>query len=184
MYPLDDALKQVLGFTDEDLAANRAGQLSGAQGARIGQTMASARSFSTVSSIVVVIFLVVIGIVLLPTMMHSAGSSQVVPMMIGSLVIVVAVIGLLTMRNRRRMGAMASGGVQRVQGPAVTRARHVGGGDDGPGGYQYTVTIGGVRFFVSGPPVLSAFQDGRQYIAYYTGRGITAMLLAAEPVPG
>lgn len=183
-------LSAVLDFTEDDLAANRAGRLSARQAARLRKI----RSWSRVAMIGVLalaVGLVVVDVVvvLLPQLssVRQQGGSYAVPVIIGALALVVLLVGQSVLRTGRAMNTMVAGAVSSVDGPASTRVRRMRGnvGDPQaglpgrPGGSRCELTIGGTRFFVS-PMVLAAFSDGQPYRGYYVGKGFRATLVSAE----
>lgn len=177
----DDALAAALRFTDQDLAANRAGHLSSAQRTMLGNARTGARKIGKRNAIFLVVFVIVVGAVLIQLESKATGvGSEAVLGVVGSLAAALLIFGLAARRSRGRWDSMVSGTVSRVQGQVKTRTRRITG-DDGSVGYVYEVSIGGTRFRVAGEPVLMAFTSGRSYAAYYVGRGVTAMLLSAEP---
>lgn len=177
----DYALASALEFTDQDLTANRAGFLSSAQSALLGNARAGASRMGKRNAVILVVFLIVVGGLLIAVESTASGTgSQAALGIVGSVVAAFLIVGLATRRNRARWDAMASGTVSRAYGQVKTRTRGITGED---GTTQvYEVTIGGTRFRVPGEHILAAFTDGRSYAGYYVGAGVTAMLLSAEPL--
>ncbi len=183
-------LSAVLDFTQDDLAANRAGRLSARQAARLRRIRSWSR-IAIVGVLVLAVGLVVVDVVVvLGPQLSSArqqGASYAVPVVIGALALVVLLVGQSVLRTSRAMHAMVAGAVSSVDGLASTRVRRMRGnigdpqaGISGrPGGPTCELTIGRIRFFVS-PAVLAAFNDGQSYRGYYVGRGFRATLVSAE----
>jgi hypothetical protein len=184
-------LSAVLDFSSDELAANRAGQLSDRQEARLRKVRSRSRGAVFVVVFIAVAFIVVVGVMLLPGLSKARhpGSSSEVPFVVGALLLVALLVSQSAFRTRRALNHLVSGAVSRADGIAATKVRNMRGnvGDPSsgipgrPGGARCELTIGGTRFFVS-PAVLAAFNDGQAYRAYYVGHGLQATLVSAEPV--
>ncbi len=184
-------LSAVLDFSVDELAANRAGELSGRQEARLRKVRSRSRTAVSVVVFVAAAFIVVAGVMLLSHRSSAGhpGSSAGVPYVVGALILVGLVVSQSAFRTRRALNHLVSGPVGRAEGIAATRVRKMRGnvGDPvsgipgRPGGARCELTIGGTRFFVS-PAVLAAFNDGQAYRGYYVGHGLQATLVSAEPL--
>jgi len=184
-------LSAVLDFSADELAANRAGQLSDRQETRLRKVRSRSRGAVAVVVFVAVAFIVVAGVMLLPRLSagRHPGSSAGVPFVVGALILVALLVSQSAFRTRRALNHLVSGTVSRAEGIAGTRVRTMRGnvGDPvsgipgRPGGARCELTIGGTRFFVS-PAVLAAFSDGQAYRGYYVGHGLHATLVSAEPL--
>lgn len=194
MHPSDSqAIARALGFSEDDLATNRAGLLSGAQRQRMQKSRSQGRIMSSVVGLITVAFIAVIAIVYLPHLAQEPGqgSSSLVPIVIGVLAVIAVIMTLSMLRTRRALNRLVTGRIERAEGAAATRVRRIHGNVGDPqggvpprgGGVRYELTIGGVRFIVKNAAVLSAFEDGQRYCAYYVGQGLMATLLSAEPSP-
>ncbi len=180
-----------MGFTQEEIAANRAGRLSDAQRERMKSSRSRGRAGTVVMSVVVVAFIAVITVVILPRVSNGPGSSTSVLASIGALGLIAVVMSISILRTRRSLDKLVPAQVERIEGVTATREHALHGNVGDPstgmigygGGVRYEVTIGGTRFFVQSKAVLDAFEDGRSYRGYYVGRGIMATLLSAEPSP-
>jgi hypothetical protein len=186
------ALADALGFSGEELAANRAGELSARQLTSLRESRARQRARSGTRSRTIVItaaiVVVLVAAAVLPRLTASHGkSSSDVPFLIAAVIL----IALLMWRSASRAGAsagqLASGAVSLAEGVARTRRHGFGaaagpaagdGQDETPGG---ELSIGGTRFLVSAA-VLAAFTDGRAYRAYYVGQGAHATIVSAEQI--
>ena len=187
-------LGAAVGFSPDELLLNRAGKLSERQRGSLGRSRRSGRTGSLVMVAVALVFVVVIGIVVLPKLddnQHGKSHVPIVPIAAGVLVLVVLLVGLSTLRLRRRLDRLASGAVLQVDGPVRTRVHRLGGnvGDgSGPfygGGVRYELTVGATTFFVAGPGVLDAFDSAGSYRAYYAtggGHSVYNWLLSAERI--
>jgi hypothetical protein len=190
-----DALSLIagaLGFTPDDLQANRAGRVSETQRERLAKTRRRARGATAFMGVLALAFVVVIAIVFIPKISRQDSGSDslpVVPIIVGVLVLMLLIMGASILRTRRSLDALASGSVLQVSGPAKTKVRRMHGnvgdlqaGTSGTaGGVRFELTIGDVRFFVPSRAVLDAFVDGAPYRGYYVGKRIMATLLSAEP---
>jgi hypothetical protein len=184
-------LSAVLDFSADELAANRAGQLSARQVAQLRKSRSRSKVALGVAGLVTAAFIVAVAVTLLPRLSSGSrpGSSAEVPYVIGALILVALLMSQSAFRTGRALNHMVSGTVSRVEGAASTRVRRMGGnvGDPQggipgrPGGSRCELMIGGTRFLVS-PAVLAAFTDGQIYRGYYVGQGWRATLVSAEVV--
>ncbi len=182
-------LSAVLDFSADELAANRAGQLSARQVATLRKSRSRSRVATGAVALTAAAFIAVVAITLLPRLSagRHPGSSAEVPYVVGALILVALLMSQSVFRTGRSLNQMVSGTVSRAEGLARTRVRRLGGniGDPQsgipgrPGGSRCELTIGGTRFFVS-PAVLAAFNDGQAYRGYYVGQGLRATLVSAE----
>ncbi|HYS32863.1 MAG TPA: hypothetical protein VEM58_11450 [Streptosporangiaceae bacterium] len=182
-------LSAVLDFSADELAANRAGQLSARQVVALRKSRSRSRVATGAVALTAAAFIAVVAITLLPRLSagRHPGSSAEVPYVVGALILVALLMSQSVFRTGRSLNQMVSGTVSRAEGLARTRVRRLGGniGDPQsgipgrPGGSRCELTIGGTRFFVS-PAVLAAFNDGQAYRGYYVGQGLRATLVSAE----
>ncbi len=182
-------LSAVLDFSADELAANRAGQLSARQVVALRKSRSRSRVATGAVALTAAAFVAVVAITLLPRLSagRHPGSSAEVPYVVGALILVALLMSQSVFRTGRSLNQMVSGTVSRAEGLARTRVRRLGGniGDPQsgipgrPGGSRCELTIGGTRFFVS-PAVLAAFNDGQAYRGYYVGQGLRATLVSAE----
>jgi len=182
-------LSAVLDFSADELAANRAGQLSSRQVAQLRKSRSRSRAATGVVAFTAVGFIAIVAITLLPRLSagRHPGASGEIPYVVGALILVALLMSQSVFRTGRALNQMVSGTVSRAEGVARTHVRRMGGnvGDPlsgipgRPGGSRCELTIGGTRFFVS-PAVLAAFSDGRAYRGYYVGQGMRATLVSAE----
>lgn len=188
-------LPEALGFSPDELAANRAGELSGRQLVMLRETRARQRARSggrtRTVAITAAVVAVLVAAVVLPRLAGSRGKS---PADVPFLVAAVILIALLMWRSAARAGSSVSqlggGAVSQAEGVAKTGRPGAGQGGDGAGpelaGRQAAqarceLSIGGTRFMVSAA-VLAAFSGGRAYRVYYTGQGPRATILSAEQI--
>jgi uncharacterized membrane protein YhaH (DUF805 family) len=162
-----------LGFSAADLAMNRAGRASPAQLARLQRDRKHGRWWLVFVLLFLVAFVGVVAFVMIPRLKdadtESSSSVPIVPIVIGVLAFVVLLMTFSLLRSRRSLDRIASGTVHQVTGPASGRTRRMHGNVADPsapgsgygGGLRHELTVGGVRFFVSGKAVLDAFVDGR-----------------------
>ncbi len=182
-------LSAVLDFSADELAANRTGQLSERQAARLRTSRSRSRAATGVVAMVALAFIVVIAVVLLPRLStgRHPSSSSAIPYVIGALFLVGLVVSQAVFRTRRALNQTVTGRISMAEGVARTRVHRMGGnvGDPQsgipgrPGGARCELTIGGIRFVVN-PSVLAAFNEGRAYRGYYVGQGLHATLVSAE----
>jgi hypothetical protein len=196
------ALADALGFSGEELAANRAGELSSRQLARLREARARQRARSGTRSrtlvITAAIVVVLVAAAVLPRLTGSHGKSSAdVPFLVAAVIL----IALLMWRSAARAGNSASriagGAVSQAEGVAKTRRHGLGDASHGvaadpaaaadptvSGGdvqARGELSIGGTRFLVTAS-VLEAFTDGRAYRAYYVGQGPHATIVSAEQI--
>ena len=191
--PAGPRLGEALGFSADELAANRAGELSGRQLMMLRESRARQRQRSggraRALTITAAIVVVLVAAAVLPRLAGSNGKSS------GSLpfvAVAVILIGLLMWRSAARagqsVGPLTGGAVSQAEGVAKTR-RHGGpagtaGHSAAPGSDQAArceLSIGGTRFLVT-EAVLAAFTDGRAYRVYYVGQGLRATIVSAEQI--
>ena len=184
------SLAEALGFTEEEIAENRAGRMSVAQRARMKTTRSWGRMGTVVMAVIVVAFIAVIAIVVLPKISKGPGSSTSVLASIGVLALIAVVMSISIQRTRRSLDKLVVARVETTEGVTRTREHKMGGNVGDPasgytgtgGGIRYEVTIGDIRFFVRSKAVLDTFEDGRSYRGYYVGGGpVMVTLLSAEP---
>lgn len=186
MDPADrPALPEVLGFSAEELAANRAGELSDRQLARLRGSLAGprARSGSRTLVITAAIVVVLVAAAVLPRLAGSHGrSSAELPFLVAAVILIALLMWRSAARAGQSAGQLAGGPVSQAEGVARTR-RHgvVGAGQEPATQARCELSIGGTRFLVS-TSVLAAFTDGRAYRAYYVGQGPRATIVSAERI--
>lgn len=185
------ALGEVLGFSAEELAANRAGELSGRQLAVLRGSSAShgqrsgsrARTLTITGGIVVVL----VAAAVLPRLTGSHGkSSGALPFVAVAVILVALLLWRSAARAGQSVSRLGGGPVSQAEGVAKTRKY---GGPGGTGGQaaagwpqqevRSELSIGGTRFLVT-EEVLAAFMNGRAYRAYYVGQGLRARIVSAE----
>ena len=168
----DGALQAALDFTDDDLAANRAGRLSPAQQTRMGKTQGQGQIANIVFGIVFVVVLAVIAFIVLPPLFapQPANSSAVPP----------GIIGLSFLRTRRKLRGV-TGAVLAVEGEAKGNVKATGNVDQADLMMVYRLKVGSVTFALHSADQVAAFRDGARYRAYYV-KGTLPILISAEPV--
>jgi hypothetical protein len=176
----------LLGFSEDELALNRAGRLSNRQQAMLGKARRQGRAGLLVMLVVLLAFVGVAAAIVVPTVSKQKDASGVSagPIVVAALVFVLLIVGLSLLRSRRRLNRLASGRVHQAVGPAQTRVRRLRGNveaDFGPEAYtdganRYELTIGTTTFFVAGPQVLQAFEGPGTYRAYFAAGGGHAVL--------
>jgi uncharacterized protein (UPF0333 family) len=179
----DAALQAALNFTDDDLAANRAGKLSPTQQARMTKMQGQGQIANIVFGIVFVVILVVIGIFVLPPLFapQPEHSSAIPPgIIILVAVVVVGIMGFSFLRTRRKLRGV-SGAVLMTEGDAKPNIRGTGNMDDGGVMMMYRVKVGSVTFALQRADQVSAFHDGMRYRAYYV-KGTLPIMVSAEAV--
>lgn len=179
----DDALRATWGFTDADLAANRAGRLSPPQQAKMTKAKGQSQVMNLVFGALFVVILVVIAVIVLPPLFapQPANSSAVPPGIIVLVVVVVAgIIAFTVLRSRRRL-ARLDGAVLMTEGEAKTREGEAGIGDDTLSLGVYRLTVGSVTFPLSTAAQLGVFSDGQRYRVYYV-KGTLPVIVSAETV--
>ncbi|HEX9065809.1 MAG TPA: hypothetical protein VF843_11925 [Streptosporangiaceae bacterium] len=180
-------LAQVLEFTPGDLAANRAGELSASQLARLrGPAMRpGSRSRSRTGLIAVAIVIVLVAAAVLPGLGGHGRASAGVPFLVAAVILIALLLWQSWARAGRSAGRLAGGAVSYAEGVAKARPAYAAPSPVAPAGQeaaaeqQRELTIGGTAFLVS-PSVQAAFVQGRAYRAYYVGQGPRATIVSAE----
>lgn len=168
--PFSQTLQYTLGFTPDDLTANRAGFLGKQQATELWK---SARPFWRLITICGVFAFILIAI-----LVAFAGGSREAPILYLLMLIVPG--GLCAIFGVRLAGIYASvgdGRVTAVEGLATTYTKTTI-----RGGAAFYVRIADEEFFVT-RSLQSAFEAGQAYRVYYTPKG--RIIVAAEwlPVP-
>ncbi len=187
-------LMQAMGFTEEELAANRQGQLSPRQQANLKETgtkmRASAPRYTVMGGVVIVglfIFFVVVG---LTQFSSVAQALQVVPFLSIPILIILGAVAYQVYRYQRVVQQTSSGNapVKRYSGKVklviVNYGMTLGGLASSAMGYdprQYKLQIGGTTFYPPGP-VFTAFQNGQKYNVYATRAAYYPQILSAEGI--
>lgn len=194
------ALADALGFSGEELAANRAGELSARQLTRLRESRARQRAGSGLRTrsrtliITAAVVVVLVAAVVLPRLTGSHGKSSAdVPFLVAAVILIALLMWRSAARAGTSAGQLAGGALSQAEGVARTRRHGLGvaadqasvadpaaaaGPDVQPRG---ELSIGGTRFLVSAS-VLAAFTDGRAYRAYYVGKGAHATIMSAEQI--
>jgi predicted nucleic acid-binding Zn ribbon protein len=186
-----ERLQSALGFTPADLEANRAGRLSDTQQEFMNVQSKRGRAFILGMGGFFVVFVIIIVTVVVPKMNSSStdstsgSSSAVPPWVIAAVLAVVALIVLRSvLKGRKRVGQLATGAVQSVEGPAKTKAVMRGNVTDDvmlvPMGV-YRLKVGKVTFALSTAKQLSGFDDGVSYRCFYV-KGTLPVLISAEEI--
>ena len=119
-------LSAVLDFSADELAVNRAGQLSDRQEARLRTVRSRSSGALLVVVFVTVAFIVVAGVMVASR--HSGGkrpgSAGEVPYVVGALLLVALLVSQSVFRTRRALNQMVSGPVSRAEGIARNRGAH------------------------------------------------------------
>lgn len=183
-------LAEALGFSADELAANRAGELSDRQLTRLREARAEQRARSggrtRTAAITAAIVLVLVAAVVLPRLFGSGGKSSAdIPFLVAAVIL----IGLLMWRSASRavtsVSSLSGGALSQAEGVAKTRRQGAAAGPAVAAGQfpqaRCDLSVGGTRFTVSAA-VLAAFTDGRAYRAYYVGQGPRATILSAEQI--
>jgi uncharacterized integral membrane protein len=177
------SLQTAFGFTDAELAENRAGRMSAAQSARMVKGQSQGRVISLVMAGVFVVILIVIAIVVLPPSLkpQPAHSSATPPWIIGVTIAFVAGVLLLSFARTQRGMRGLTGALLSVEGEAKPRVMTVTDANTGGTATMFRVHIGGVNFVLANGSQVHAFDKGRRYRAYYV-KGTLPVLLSAEPL--
>lgn len=183
-------LGAAIGFSAEELAANRAGELSSRQLAELRASRARQRersgSRARTLTITAAIVVVLVAAAVLPRLTGSNGkSSAALPFVAVAVILVALLLWRSAARAGQSVGQLAGGPVSQAEGVAKTR-RPVGTGAAATAAWpgqdaRCELSIGGTRFLVT-ETVLAAFTHGRAYRAYYVGHGPHATILSAEQI--
>lgn len=176
-------LQAALGFTDAELAENRAGRMSAAQGARMANGQKQGNVISIVMLCIFIVIIVIIAIVVLPPSLapQPAHSSAVPPWIIGLVIAVIAGVLLLSFARTRRGMRGLTGTLLSVEGEANPKSSAFGDANTDGVDVMFRVHIGGVNFPLSNGSQVAAFEKGRRYRAYYV-KSTLPVILSAEPL--
>ena len=162
------SLQNVLGFTADDLTANRAGRLTARQ---IADLRAAARPFWRLLTIFVVFALLAGAALLL-----FAGNSPDAPMLFLLTMMVPGILGVIfAVRLAGIYASIGDGSVLAAEGLAETYTKRAL-----RGGVAFYVCVGEQEFFV-GRNLQLAFQPGEAYSVFYTPRG--RLIVSGEFAP-
>jgi hypothetical protein len=173
MHDPNQLLRAAFVFQPADLRANRSGQISQRQAARLRAGRVGMRLGMAVF---VVVMLGTVGIIALSSMQmgSAAGSSDMLMTVgiLGAVVLAVIVIGWLS--SRGYMAAARSQQINVAAGPAAIVAQNVAQNN-------IKVKIGATTLRLLTLEQLSAFQTGTEYRVYYLA-GPVPTILSAEVV--
>jgi membrane protein implicated in regulation of membrane protease activity len=171
MHDLNQPLRAAFLFQPADLRANRAGQISQRQTARL---RAGSIGMRLGMAVFVLVMLGTLAIIALSTLQMGGGSSDalVTVGVLGAVVLVVIVIGWLT--SRGYMAAARSRQINVARGPAAVVAENVAQNN-------IKIKIGTTTLRLLTLEQLSAFQPGSEYRVYYLA-GPVPTILSAEVV--
>ena len=175
----DSTLHEALNFTDDDLAANRAGRLGPSQQGRPARAMGATRTRNLlVGGVFGVGLLLTVAFILPQYVPLSRNVVQYIPVVVLILVFIALDRFLAAMRRRRRVANLDQP-VLSVEG-TITRSSTVPMSGTGvlP---TYQMSIGPVTFAFAGPEPMRPFVDGKRYRGYYIS-GAVPTLISAEPV--
>lgn len=175
---MDDwMLREALGFTDDDLVANRAGTLGPSQLARPAASARRDPRNLVVGGVFVVGLLITVAFILPKYLPQARGVEQYLPVI--ALVLILIGLDSFLRMMRRRLKASPNQQVLSVEGVV---ARSTTTPMSGTGVMPtYRMSIGPVTFAFSSPEPLRAFVDGKRYRGYYLG-GTSPNLISAEQV--
>jgi hypothetical protein len=173
MHDPNQLLRAAFVFQPADLRANRSGQISQRQTARL---RAGSIGMRLGMAVFVVVMLGTLGIIALSTMQMGAasGSSDTVMTVgvLGAVVLVVIVIGWLS--SRKYMTAARSRQINVAKGPAAIVSQNAAQSD-------IKIKIGSTALRLLTLEQLAAFQPGAEYRVYYLA-GPVPTILSAEVV--
>ncbi|MEO8528068.1 MAG: hypothetical protein ABI435_03225 [Pseudolysinimonas sp.] len=179
----DDALRATWGFTEADLATNRAGKLSPTQQTKMTKAKGQSQVMNLVFGAIFGVILIVIGVIVIPPLLapQPANSSAVPPGIIVLVIVVVAgIMGFSLMRSRRKLNRL-DGAVLMTEGEAKTKEGEASIGDDALSMSTYRLKVGSVTFPLSTAAQLGVFSDGQRYRVYYV-KGTLPIIVSAETV--
>jgi hypothetical protein len=173
MHDPNQLLRAAFVFQPADLRANRGGQISQRQTARL---RAGSIGMRLGMAVFVVVMLGTLGIIALSSMQMggATGSSDTVMTVgiLGAVVLVVIVIGWLS--SRRYMAAARSRQINVARGPAAIVSQNAAQSD-------IKIKIGATTLRLLTLEQLAAFQPGAEYRVYYLA-GPVPTILSAEVV--
>jgi hypothetical protein len=173
----DAMLQQALNFTDDDLAANRAGRLGPSQRGRNTGSATGRMTKFAVAGVFIVGVLLTVAFILPQYVPASRGFLQFVPVIV-LIAIAVVLERFLAYLRRRRQTPQADQRVLSVEGAiARTTTTPMSGTGVLP---EYRMSIGPMTFAFAGPEPMRPFVDGTRYRGYYLP-GTAPTLLSAEP---
>ena len=179
----DDALRSIWGFTEADLASNRAGRLSPTQQAKMTKAKGQSQVANLVFGVIFVVFIVVIAVIVLPPLLapQLSNSSAVPPgIIVLVLAVVLGIIAFSLLRSRRKLNRV-DGAVLMTEGEASVREGRAPVADQMLSFGVYRLKVGSVTFPISTAEQLRAFSDGQRYRVYYV-KGTLPIVVAAESV--
>ncbi|MEP7289409.1 MAG: hypothetical protein ABI947_26975 [Chloroflexota bacterium] len=145
-------LREILHFTDADLALNRQGQLTPTQIEFLRKSIRGQELGCFVFSLVFSGFAILI---------VGQATHNLMVGVAGGIIALALAVAMMFYASRRSAQSFANGTVMTTRGLAL-RQTVKGRGKS----IYYYVTIGEKRFLVT-PQLYRAFQDGSEYIAYY-----------------
>jgi hypothetical protein len=171
-YRPSQPLQDVLGFTREDLSANRAGYLGKQQADRLWR---SARPFWRLITIVGVFALLMVALLIA----FSGGSREAGPLYLLVMLVPGGLCAIFFVRLAGIYASVGDGRVTAAEGLAEPYTKHAY-----RGGVAYYVRIGSEEFFID-RDLQMAFKPGSAYRVFYTpkGRILVAGEFAAAPDP-
>ena len=176
----------IFDFTPEDLKANQRGFISERQRAYLHGTARGIRSFSWTSATVGLSFLLFGMCLVLALFLQNADSRAALLSNPGNLllmaagaVVVVGLIALSVLLNRRQAASLTQAPLQRAEG-----AVHLDEGYSPNSAItSYIVHVGGQKFSFS-EDMSRIFQEGRKYRVYFCKSGVYRLILSLEQLPG
>lgn len=173
--PYDNRLMQAFGFSSADLSANRHGELTGAQRARLD---AKHRDYFRKGNLTILFMwggfsLLIVGSLVLQDVPPS--DRAIVPYVLLGMSVFFGAMWLLGRFHARNLARQR---FTFVEGQARTRTRvyHRYGGET----YTYELRIRRRKFNLLSQDELSAFEDGATYRVYYVPYAPLHIILSAE----
>jgi hypothetical protein len=169
-------------FTEEDLKANKRGQLSQSQKEWLKSIAQGTRSFSWINSLIAIGFMVlglciVLGLSLQNERSRAALFSNPINLiiLIGIVPLILGILALVIFFNYRGANKLENSVLSSVTGPV--RLDYDSSGESGLTSYYVFV---GKKKFTFGDDMSRVFKEGDKYKFYYCGSGVYEFVMSYE----
>lgn len=171
-------------FTEDDLKANKRGQLSQSQKDWLKSVASGVRSFSWTNSFIAVGFMflglcTVLGLSLQNERSRAALFSNPTNsiVLIGIVPLILGILALVIFLNHRSANRLENSVISSVSGPV--RLDYDSSGESGLTSYYVFV---GKKRFTFGDDMSRVFKEGEKYKVYYCGSGVYEFVMSYEKV--
>ena len=171
-------------FTEDDLKANKRGQLSQSQKDWLKNVAQGTRSFSWINSFIAIGFTflglcIVLGLSLQNERSRAALFSDPINLivLIGIVPLILGILALVIFLNYRRANKIENSVISSGSGPV--RLDYDSSGESGLTSYYVFV---GKKRFTYGDDMSGVFKEGEKYKVYYCGSGVYEFVMSYEQV--